>query len=178
MKLKRFVKKSWFYFRKALIFPLIFIDQRNYQKYYNKILSSAGVKILGTPRFIAFSVKFDDFDLITLGDRIVVSSNVIFLTHDYSFTTSLISLGEKPDTDIGLLGPIIVGSNVFIGMNSIILPGATIGNNVIIGAGSVVRGKIEDNSVVMGNPARIIEDIRFHAQKLKSKNFIKRIDNK
>lgn len=39
---------------------------------------------------------------------------------------------------------------------SIILPGVTIGNNVIVGAGSVVREDIPDNSVVMGNPARVV----------------------
>lgn len=147
-------------------------------RFYNSLLKSAGLTIKGTPRFIAFSVKFDDFNLITLGDRLVVSSNVIFLTHDYSFTTSLIAIEEKPETDIGLLGPITIGDNVFIGMNALLLPGTTIGNNVIIGAGSVVRGKVPDNSIYSGNPATFVANIKEHAEKLKEKNFTKRIDKK
>lgn len=137
-----------------------------------------GLKIFGKPRFISFSAKFDDFNLITINDRLVVSANVIFLTHDYSYTTALISLNEKPKTDIGILRPITVGENVFIGMNSLILPGASIGSNVIIGAGSIVRGHIPDNSVITGNPANILTDIRSHAVKMKNKSYLLRVDSK
>lgn len=49
-----------------------------------------------------------------------------------------------------------IGSNVFIGANATILPGSTIGNNSIIGAASVVKGKIPENSIVIGNPAKIV----------------------
>lgn len=40
-----------------------------------------------------------------------------------------------------------------------ILPGVTIGNNVIIGAGSVVNSDIEDNSIAVGNPAKVIKKL-------------------
>ena len=49
------------------------------------------MRINGEPRFIAKSVKFDDFDRIQINDRLVVSMNVHFLTHDYSYTTALIA---------------------------------------------------------------------------------------
>jgi acetyltransferase-like isoleucine patch superfamily enzyme len=138
-------------------------------QFYNKLLKRHGFKINGTPRFIAKSARFDDFDHITLGDRLVVSMNVHFLTHDYSYTTALISIGEKPKTDIGIVREIVIGDNVFIGMNSIILPGSTVGNNVIIGAGSIVRGQIPDNSVIAGNPAEKIFEIKDYALRLKSR---------
>ena len=178
MKIRRIIKNSLFAIQRVLLLPLVYTDHRRYMKYYNRILHSAGLKINGTPRFIAYSVKFDDFNLITLGDRVVISSNVIFLTHDYSYTTSLIAINEIPPTDIGMLGPITVGNNVFIGMNALLLPGTTIGNNVIIGAGSIVRGKVADNSVISGNPAVFVGDIRDHANKLKNKDYIKRVDSK
>lgn len=54
---------------------------------------------------------------------------------------------------------IIIGNNVQIGAAAIILSGVKIGNNVIIGAGSVVTKSIEDNVIVVGNPARIIKRI-------------------
>lgn len=52
--------------------------------------------------------------------------------------------------------PIIIKKNVWIGANAVILPGVTIGNNCIVGAGSVVTKSFEDNSIIGGNPARII----------------------
>ena len=85
--------------------------------------------------------------------------------------------GEKDGVNIAF-GKIKIGDNVFIGMNSLILPGTTIGNNVIIGAGSVVRGKIPDNSIYSGNPAVFVANIRDHAEKLKGKNYFKIVDKK
>lgn len=146
--------------------------------FYNFLLKLSGIRMTGTPRFIAKSAKFDDFNLITIGERCVISSNVIFLTHDYSFTTGLLSIKEKPKTDIGILGPISIGNNVFIGMNAILLPGTIIGDNVIIGAGSVVRGNIHDDSVYSGNPAVKTSNIKEHVKKIKSKEYIRRVDVK
>ncbi|MDI9553531.1 MAG: DapH/DapD/GlmU-related protein, partial [Bacteroidota bacterium] len=56
----------------------------------------------------------------------------------------------------GVFGKIVIGNNVFIGINSIILSNTSIGDNCIVGAGSVVRGKFPENSVLAGNPAQII----------------------
>ena len=56
--------------------------------------------------------------------------------------------------------PVYIGNNVFIGMGATILMGADIGDNCIIGAGSVVKGTIPPNSVVAGNPARVICKLR------------------
>lgn len=53
--------------------------------------------------------------------------------------------------------PIEIGDDCFIGMNSIILKGTTLGNNVIVGAGSVVHGKFPDNVIIAGNPAKIVK---------------------
>jgi acetyltransferase-like isoleucine patch superfamily enzyme len=53
--------------------------------------------------------------------------------------------------------PIEIGSNVWIGMNAVILPGVTIGNNVAIGAGSIVVADIPDNSIAVGNPCKVIK---------------------
>lgn len=52
--------------------------------------------------------------------------------------------------------PIVLGNNVWIGMNSVILPSVIIGDNVAIGANSVVRNNIPSNSIVSGNPCRFI----------------------
>lgn len=169
MNIRRLLNKSSFHIQKCVIGIVANFNSRLYMKFYISLLKRHGFKLNGTPRFIARSAKFDDFDRIVLGDRLVVSMNVHFLTHDYSYNTALISIGEKPSTDIGILRHITVGDNVFIGMNSILLPGTKIGNNVIIGAGSIVRGTIPDNSVASGNPATVISDIREFAQKAKTR---------
>ena len=167
--MKRKLQKLEFYSLKFIIGILVYFDGRLYMKYYNKLLRHSGIKINGTPRFIAKSVRFDDHSRITLGDRLVASMNVHFLTHDYSYTTAMIAINEMPQTDIGILRDIKVGNNVFIGMNSLILPGTEIGDNVIVGAGSVVRGKIPDNSVVSGSPAKFVCTIEEYVLKVKGR---------
>lgn len=52
--------------------------------------------------------------------------------------------------------PISIGVGCFLGANSIILKGTTLGNNVVVGAGSVVCGTFPDNVIIAGNPAKII----------------------
>lgn len=167
--MKRKLNRIFFYSLKFFIGSTIYVNGRYYMRLYNWLLKKAGLKLNGTPRFIAKSVRFDDFNRITIGDRFVASMNVHFLTHDYSYTTALISINEKPETDIGVLRNIVIGDNVFIGMNSILLPGTIIGDNVIVGAGSVVRGKVPDYSIIAGNPAKVIGDIREYAQKIKER---------
>jgi len=51
---------------------------------------------------------------------------------------------------------VVIGKNVWIGANSVILPGVKIGNNSIIGAGSTVTEDVPPLSVAVGNPAKII----------------------
>src|SRR5699024_4236802 len=65
-----------------------------------------------------------------------------------------VTLGAKP----GGYGPPVIGDGVFIGPNSVLL-GGQVGENSIIGAGSVVLKPVPANSVVAGNPARLIKTL-------------------
>lgn len=85
--------------------------------------------------------------LISIGDNVTISFNVTILTHDAS--TNKAGLGTK-------IGLVRIGNNCFVGAGSTILCGVSIGDNVIIGAGSVVTKSIPSNSVVAGNPAKVI----------------------
>ncbi len=149
----RLIERLTFYTVKMLIVPLDFFLPRAYMAIYIVMLKRLGLKINGTPRYISSWARFDDFGLITIGDRTVISMFVNFLTHDYSLTTALIANGKAPPTDVAIRQPITVGDNVFIGISALIMPGTTIGDNVIIGGGSVVRGDVPSNSIMIGNPA-------------------------
>ena len=85
--------------------------------------------------------------LISIGNNVTFARNVYILAHDAS---TKIPLGYTK------IGKVEIGNNVFIGANSMIMPGVKIGDNVIIGAGSVVVNSIASNSVAVGVPARII----------------------
>ena len=66
----------------------------------------------------------------------------------------------KRRSERGESRPVVIGENVWIGNNVIILKGATIGDNSIIGAGSVVTGKVfPANAIIAGNPAKVIKRI-------------------
>jgi len=170
MTLKRFFKKTFYHFSKNIVFVVNIVDPRMGMLLYNRLLVFVGVRLNGIPRFISTDVRIDTFELIELGERVVISERVILLTHDFTYTTALISLGETPETDISVHRKILIGNNVFIGMRVIILAGSIIGDNVIIGAGSVVRGSIPNNSVYIGNPGKVIGNIQEYAIKWKSRS--------
>ncbi len=92
--------------------------------------------------------------LIELGDKVRISSGVNFVTHDGGVHVLRNLYEEMKEAD--KFGKIKIGNNVFIGLNSIIMPGVTIGNNVVIGAGSIVTKDISDGEVVAGIPAKYI----------------------
>ena len=160
MAISQKCKKVMLFLLKLLLLPVERVSHRLYMKFYLRILAAYGCNLKGTPRYIGYHVVFDDYKKITIGDRVVISDGCHLLTHDYSYTTALLAAGRAPESDIAIIRGIHIGNNVFIGKKTILCPNTSIGNNCIIGAGSVIRGKIEDNSVVMGNPALFVCNIK------------------
>lgn len=105
--------------------------------------------------------------LIQIGNHVRITNGVRFCTHDGGLWVlrNLDSTLKHAD----VFGRIVVGDNVHIGWNAIIMPNVTIGNNCIIGAGSVVTKDIPDNSVAAGVPAKVIESIEVYHEKVKNK---------
>lgn len=132
-----------------------------YMFLFNRYLRHIGIKVIGSPKFISHDVYFDgsDYSLIQIGDNSVISREVMFLTHDYSISAGLASIGvrkRRGEGELYTLKPIVVGNDCFVGARTSLLPGASIGDNVIIGAGSVVSGHIPNDSVAVGNPCKVI----------------------
>ncbi|EMW3083142.1 TPA: acyltransferase [Vibrio cholerae] len=108
-------------------------------------------------------------DSFKIGDNCTITG-VTFLGHDASPSLFLPELVKSKHVLMGgsrlsYRSPIIIGNNVFIGVGTIILPGTRIGSNVVVGAGSVVKGIVPDNTVVAGNPAKVISSIHEYKRK-------------
>ena len=96
--------------------------------------------------------------LLTIGNNVTLS-NAKILTHDGSTKRAL---------GYSRVGRVTIGDNVFVGAGAIILPGVTIGNDVIVGAGAVVTKDVPNDSVVAGNPAKVIGSTAAYIEKNKA----------
>ena len=98
--------------------------------------------------------------IISLGSNVYITNGVRFITHDGG---TLLFRDQIPDLEI--TKPIIIGNDVYIGNNVLLLPGVRVGNRVIIGAGAVVTKDIPDNSVAVGIPAKVIKTVDQYLEK-------------
>lgn len=103
--------------------------------------------------------------IITLGNNVYITDGVKFITHDGGTL-----IFRKKITDLEITKPIVIGNDVYIGNNVIILPGVKIGNNVVIGAGAVVTRNIPNNSLAVGIPARVIKTADQYFEKIKQES--------
>lgn len=111
-----------------------------------KIYRERGFEIGENAYIYSWCLDTEFPELIQIGNNVGISANVRILTHD----ASLRKIGYTK------YGKVYIGNDVMIGYGSIILPNTHIGNDVIVGGGAVVKGFIPDDSVVVGNPCKII----------------------
>jgi acetyltransferase-like isoleucine patch superfamily enzyme len=106
--------------------------------------------------------------LIEIGNQVTLTNGVFLINHDAS---SRLFRKTLPDSSPygNRFGRIRILDNCFIGVNSIILPGVTIGPNSVVGAGSVVVKDVPANTVVAGVPARVISSLDEYILKYKEK---------
>lgn len=99
--------------------------------------------------------------LIEIGDNVTITQNVFFSTHDGG-----VGLFRKKYPGINVFGRIKIGNNVFIGSNTIFLPGVQVGDNVVIGSGSLISKDIPSNVVAIGRPAVPVKSIEDYEKQI------------
>ncbi|MFZ5570353.1 MAG: acyltransferase [Thermodesulfobacteriota bacterium] len=83
---------------------------------------------------------------IVLGDNVRCGANTVITDTDW----------HGDDKRAGRNGPVVIGNDVWLGINVTVLKGVTIGDNTLVGAGSIVNRSLPPNVVAAGNPAKII----------------------
>lgn len=108
---------------------------------------------VGENFFANYNLTVLDVGKVKIGSNVQIAPNVSIYTAGHPLHPDSRNSGYEYGISI------TIGDNVWIGGNSVILPGVTIGNNAVIGAGSVVTKNIPDNAVAAGNPAKVLRFI-------------------
>lgn len=105
---------------------------------------------VGNNFFANFNLTILDEAEVRIGDNAFIGPNVSMFTACHPLDA------EERCNGVQWARPITIGNNVWIGGNATILPGVSIGDNAVVGAGSVVTRDVAPNTVVAGNPAKVI----------------------
>ena len=108
---------------------------------------------IGNNFFANYGLTILDVGKVTIGDNVLLGPRVHLFTAGHPIDADV----RNAKLEYGKA--ITIGSNVWVGGNTVINPGVTIGSNVVIGSGSVVTRDIPDGVVAAGNPCRVIRPI-------------------
>jgi len=97
-----------------------------------------GTLTIGDKCFLNNNVSMTCMEQITVGNGCQIANNVVIVDHDHDYKNSLSQFTKERVT---------IGNHVWIGANSVILKGTTIGNYCVIAAGSIVKGVVPDNTL-------------------------------
>ena len=134
-----------------------------YKKHFwslEKQAKEAGVK-MGSNNFVSSHFWSSEPYLITIGSHCAITRGVKLFTHGGGRAV------RRWHPDFDTFGKVSIGDYVYIGTNSLIMPGVTVDDNVLIAAGSIVTKSIPANVVVAGAPAKIICTIEEYYQRNK-----------
>ena len=111
---------------------------------------------LGSHVYANFNLTLVDDGHIYIGDYVQIGPNITIATANHPIDPELRKRGLQYNKDVH------IGNNVWIGANTIIVPGVTIGDDTVIGAGSVVTKDIPSHVVAVGNPCRVLREVSEH----------------
>ena len=108
---------------------------------------------VGENFFANYNLVILDVGRVTIGANAQIAPNVSIYTAGHPIHPQSRNSGYEYGIDV------VIGDNVWLGGNVVVMPGVHIGNNVVIGAGSVVTRDIPDNTIAVGNPCRVVREI-------------------
>jgi acetyltransferase-like isoleucine patch superfamily enzyme len=136
----------------SLLVHLLSLNSSLYIGYLRK----KGVEIgEGTRFFGNVNLDLSRPRLIHIGRNVSIAQGVSILTHGYEW---VVLQGKNRDVVVWS-EEVVIGDNVFIGLNSVILKGVHVGRDSIIGAGSIVTRNVPPNSVAAGNPCKVLKTL-------------------
>ena len=125
---------------------------------------------MGVNSFINYDCIMLNNAMVKLGDNVLVGPKVSFYTAMHPIDA------KQREQWLVYAKPITVEDNVWIGGSATILGGVTIGKNAIVGAGAVVTKDVEPNTIVVGNPARVLRKITVEDSKKYQEELAKQKD--
>jgi len=108
---------------------------------------------MGDDSFANYNLVILDVAKVTIGNHVFMAPNVAIYTAGHPVHP----MARNAMYEYGK--PVTIGDNVWIGGNTVILPGVTIGANSVIGAGSVVTKDVPEWSIAAGNPCKVLRKI-------------------
>lgn len=144
-------------------------DREHRKELMKSILGKSGERFLVIQPFYCdygFNIEvgedfISNYNFTVLDEAKVKIGNHVFIGPNVGIYTACHPLEpEERNKSIEWGRPVTIGDNVWIGGGVTICPGVTIGNNVTVGAGSIVVKDIPDNSVAVGNPARVVKTLK------------------
>lgn len=134
------------------------LEPFNPRKYRPKIMRKMGCKV-GKGCFIGDYVRIDlgHADMITVEDSVSIASGTRLLCHQRDFTDYRV--GDDYMKLGYIVKPIVLKKGCLVGMESMVMPGVTIGEGAIVGAGSLVTHDIPAWTIATGHPAKVVRVI-------------------
>jgi acetyltransferase-like isoleucine patch superfamily enzyme len=108
----------------------------------------SGAQLILGSGYANYNFRIECYREIRIGEGVIIAHNVFIRDSD-----SHQLVGNREPTQ-----PIIIGDHVWIGLNSVVLKGVTIGSGSVIAAGSVVTRSIPEKCLAAGNPAKVIRE--------------------
>jgi len=113
--------------------------------------NTSAVLLVGQNCFFNYGVNICSTEYIEIGENSRIGDNVTIFDSDFHCVDQ-----SRPQPKVA---PVIIGKNVWIGANAIVLAGSHIGDHSVVAAGAIVSGKVAPKSLVAGNPAKKIKDL-------------------
>lgn len=115
--------------------------------------------IIGNNVSIQKDCHIGAINIIVIGNNVLLASKVYISDHSHGEISSKALSLPPAKRKLFSKGPVIIEDNVWLGEGVVVLPNVTIGENTIVGANSVVTKTFPKNSIIAGNPAKLIRTL-------------------